>query len=379
MGKRVLHVITSINRGGAENHLTDLVKGQIEAGFDIAVAYLRGDGYWTGRLRSFGAEVLPLDLKYYGELKPVFRLKKIIQQFKPDFLHAHMPPAEVYCRLALGVVFGGGLHFVISKHNDDRFYPGRFASLLGRWVVRRAQFVIVISKAVGRVISNGLHLAPEKIRLVYYGLDITPYLSPSEFSIQELRAEWGLKDGDLCIGTVARLEPQKSIETLVEGFHEFCSSRSGNAKLVIVGRGKLLENLKHQAREIGVFDRIVWAGFRDDIPVVMAAFDIFALSSIYEGFGLVLLEAMAAKKPVVATRVSAIPEVVEEGKTGILVSPRTPSEFARAFRILEDPELRQTYGRQGRQRTHSEFSVQRMVSESMKVYGECLSNSVAGK
>src|SRR5207237_1123131 len=115
--------------------------------------------------------------------------------------------------------------------------------------------------------------------------------------------------------------------------------------------------------ELGISRRVVWAGFRDDIVTVMSAFDIFALTSIHEGFGLVLLEAMAARLPVVATRAGAIAEVVADGETGILVGPRRPGEVAAAFHQLGDGRLRTRFREAGRARVLREFTLKKMCEE----------------
>src|SRR5258706_8942575 len=120
---RLLHVITTISRGGAENQLVELTGDQVRRGFAVAVAYLKAEPYWAKHLRETGVRVEPLALSYYGSLRPAFRLRRLIDDFAPDLVHAHMPPAEVYTRLAL-LGLGGRPRLVITKHNDERFYPG---------------------------------------------------------------------------------------------------------------------------------------------------------------------------------------------------------------------------------------------------------------
>ena len=148
------------------------------------------------------------------------------------------------------------------------------------------------------------------------------------------------------------------------------AAESPKARLVIVGTGRAEAAMRRLAYELRISDRIVWAGFRDDIRRVMGSFDIFALTSIYEGFGLVLVEAMASRRAVIATRVGAIPEVV--GTTGLLISPRSPDELAAAFHQLSDHALRERLGEAGRQRVLDEFSLERMWEETDALYEQCL-------
>ena len=136
---KVLHVITGIDRGGAENHLLDLVRHQRASGMEVVVAYLRGKGYWAATFRELGADVHDLGLKFYGDLRPLAKLRRIIKGAEFDLIHAHLPPAELYSRLAL---LGLGVPLIISKHNEERFYDGPAQKVVGRWVGKRARCVI---------------------------------------------------------------------------------------------------------------------------------------------------------------------------------------------------------------------------------------------
>src|SRR5262249_17815457 len=154
----------------------------------------------------------------------------------------------------------------------------------------------------------------------------------------------------LVVGTVGRLAPQKGLHVLLEGFARYRALASQPSRLIMVGRGPLETELRARSLELGLADAVVWAGFRDDIPAVMSSFDVFGLSSQYEGCGLVLLEAMTAGKPVVATKVSAIPELVEDGITGLLSPVGDPVAFGGAILRLEDTALREKLGTAGRKR-----------------------------
>ena len=368
---RILHVITTINRGGAENHLAELAIGQIGRGFHVMVAFLKGDRYWEARLRAAGVQVEALELTHYGAITPVFRLRRLLQQWKPDLVHSHLPPAELYTRLAL-LGHDVRLPLVITKHNDEPFYRGPGHRMLGRWVARRAMRVIVISDAIRSYMRKHLGLPDDRIRTIHYGIDGRPFASVDERARQQLRAEWGAGDNDMIVGTIARLVPQKALHVLLEAFARYRAIGRRQARLVIVGRGPLLAELKEAARRIDLADAVVWAGFREDIPALLRAFDVFALTSAYEGFGLVLLEAMAAGRPIVATAVSAIPEIVQDGQTGMLCRPGDGEAVARALLRLEDAEFRVRLGENGRLRARAHFTLDRMADATLAAYRECL-------
>jgi glycosyltransferase involved in cell wall biosynthesis len=139
--------------------------------------------------------------------------------------------------------------------------------------------------------------------------------------------------------------------------------------LVIVGDGELRSTLERLTAELALTEHVHFVGFRSDVPNLMHAFDIFVLPSLFEGFGLVLLEAMAAAKPIVATRVSAIPEIVLDGKTGLLVPPRDPLALSKALRqLIMNPGLAGDFGGCGRRQLEQQFSVKKMVDDTVRVY-----------
>jgi glycosyltransferase involved in cell wall biosynthesis len=368
----VLHVITGIDRGGAENHLLDLVKHQRASGVAVTVAYLRGKGYWRAAFEAVGADVHPLGLRFYGDLRPLLRLGRLIHSAEFDLVHAHLPPAELYSRLALLGISRKTLPLLITKHNDERFCDAPGKKVLGRWVARRAERLIAISDAVkGYMCGSGLGVEQRKLQTIYYGIDAARFGQSPRAPAACLRKQWGIAAEELAIGFVGRLVPQKDIGTLIRGFALFAATFA-EAKLVIVGSGPLNEELRRSADELGISGRIVWAGFRDDIVTVMSAFDIFALTSIYEGFGLVLLEAMASRLPVVATRAGAVAEVVADGETGILAGPRRPEEVAAAFHKLRDGRLRTRFGEAGRARVLREFTLNKMWQQTDALYARCV-------
>ncbi|MFO0969279.1 MAG: glycosyltransferase [Gemmataceae bacterium] len=364
---RVLHVITAINRGGAENHLFDLVQHQRRAGMRVTVAYLRGS------YRDLGVPAHDLRLRYYGDLKPILKLRRLMLATAPDLVHAHMPPAELYARLALTGISARRLPLVITKHNEERFYRGPGQKFMGRWVARRACAVIAISEAVKRyMIGPALSLNPSLLHTIPYGIDARPFAAAAPEAGRALRRRWGVPNESLLIGFVGRLVPQKSVDTLLRGLALLRQRGGADPWLAIVGGGPLEADLRRQARELGVAERVVWAGFHDDIPPVMRAFDVFSMTSVYEGFGLVLVEAMAADLPVVATRAGSIPEIVVHGETGMLIEPRDHAALAAAWGRFEDTELRARFGAAGQRRVFETFTLDRMFHETDKLYARIL-------
>ena len=363
-GRRLLHVSTTINRGGAENHLFDLVQHQREVGAVVEVAYLRG------QRRELGVPAHDLQLRFYGDVMPVLRLRRIIARFQPELVHAHLPPGELYARLAL---IGHSVPMLITKHNAEPFYRGVGEKLMGRWVARRATAVIVISNAVADYMRGpALGLRTDKLHTIHYGMDPRPFENASREAGAVVRQQWGVPPEALLVGFVGRLAPQKSVDTLLRGFALLRQRTEADVRLALVGSGRDEPILRQLASDLDIADRVVWPGFREDAPAVMRAFDIFALTSIYEGFGLALVEAMAAQLPVVATGASAMLEIVEDGKSGLLVRPREPGDVADALHRLCDRELRARLGAAGSRRVREEFTLERMFRATDELYATFL-------
>ena len=368
---RILHVISSLYRGGAENHLVSLVRHQVRGGHVVAIAYLKGIGHWTADLVALGIEVHPLRVGRYGLPRPIARLRQTIDAFAPDVVHAHMPPSELYARVAL---IGRRAAFVISKHNDEPFarFPGQ--RLVARWCAARAHSIICISNAVAQYVGDtkvGQGIAERRLEIIRYGLD--PVLAVRG-SGAGMRRSFGIPQEAMLVASIARLVPQKGLDTLLTAFAQFRRTVAPNARLLLVGVGPLESGLKNLAATLGVADATHFAGFRVDIPAILDAVDVFALASRWEGFGLVLLEAMAARRPIVATRVSAIPEVVGEGPdaAGELVPVDDIDALAAALARLVDPAVRERVGETGYARLVRDFSASAMAEKTDAVYRAAL-------
>lgn len=354
---RILHVITSLERGGAENHLLLLAAGQAAAGHAVAVAGLKEPSGLAPAFAAAGVEPHALRLAFYGDPAPLARLRALLGKFRPDLVHAHLPPAELYTRLAL---LGRRERLVITRHNDERFAPIAFQRALSRWCASRASRVICISQAVRQWTTadpRGPGLAAERCTVVRYALTPGPFMQA--VPAPDLAGEVPL------VGTLARLVPQKGLDVLLEAFARVPPP----ARLVIAGAGTLRPVLEARAVMPDLVGRVAFLGPRADSAAVMAALDLFVLPSRWEGFGLVLLEAMAAGRAIVASRVSAIPEVVAEGETALLVPPDDPGALAAAIvALLDDPARRQAMGAAGRARVRQEFAPDRLVRATLDLY-----------
>jgi glycosyltransferase involved in cell wall biosynthesis len=231
--------------------------------------------------------------------------------------------------------------------------------------------IITNSDAVGSIFSDD-----ERVETVYNGLDLLDFDPAIDGG--RIRSEFKVGKETKLIGTIGHFAPLKGFEELIEAMAKVI--REGcNVRLIIVG-GSIYQNSECYKQKLfslvyslGLKDRIIFTGFRKDIPSLVAAFDIFVLPSRSEGFGRVNLEAMAMGKPVISTNVGGIPEVVLDGVTGILVQPANRKDLARAImKLVNDPELRESLGREGRRRVEEHFNLQAHVQRIQEIYGKIL-------
>jgi glycosyltransferase involved in cell wall biosynthesis len=258
---------------------------------------------------------------------------------------------------------------VSTRHNDDRFFLNPFVGIVHYMVSARQDLIIAISDHIARfTVSRGVR-HPARVRRVYHGIE-PPLTRALEREGQRIRAELGIEQDAFLVGNVGRLAPQKGQRHLIAAMPHLLE-RVPRAHAVIAGGGDLEGYLRELAEEVGVAPRVHVLGQRKDVPALMHAIDVFAMPSIWEGFGLVLLEAMAAGRPIVASRVATIPEVVLDGESGLLVPAGDPLALADALaQLANDRALASRLGESGRERLQRHFSVEKMVGDTELLYRE---------
>jgi glycosyltransferase involved in cell wall biosynthesis len=304
----ILHVITTIDLGGAEKQLLTLAACQKDAGFDVEVIFLKDKPTLLQDFLELSVKV-DLDFAQLGFLKQWLKLKKRKLQ-ENSVVHAHLPRAELLCALALKPK-----RFVVTRHNSEAFFhkgPTKVSKLLSRFVLRRSFASISISKAVASFLkSSGEMSNKQKNFVIYYGIKDTS-VSP--------RSNLGVDTRPIQVGTISRLVPQKNLPLLLGALKELNSQESPVFNLTIVGSGPLKTELQLLSSDLGMEELVTWKGQLQEVLPFYRSLDIFVLSSDYEGFGLVLLEAMSQGIPVIARRISAIPEVMGEEHPGLVDS-----------------------------------------------------------
>ena len=337
---KVLHVHRIGGIGGSERHLLTLLPALAARGVDVH--FLGLDDPARAPDPFYDALTVPYTrLRAPRDVDPALAVQVRRAVREADLVHTHLVHADVYGAL-------GARRLVSTKHNDDPFRARAFR-YVERALAHRAARIIAITHALARFQIERVGLPADKVEVIHYGLD-------------DLPPAWGTNPPDtvppearvlLC---VCRLEPQKGVDVAIRALEQI-----PDAHLVVLGEGPQRAELEQLAGE-----RVHLLGRVPDVAAWLRRAELLIHPVRWEGFGLALLEAMLASLPVVATRVSSIPEIVAEGETGLLVQPDDPSALATAVnRVLAEQG---DYGERGRARAHAEFSVARMTDRTLAVY-----------
>jgi len=362
---KVIHVHKLTGVSGSEAHLLALLPALRERGVDAGFLGLDVPGTDYGRfyehLDRLGVPHRSVRCGLDASPRMARDVHRAIKAERPELVHTHLVHADVYGGAAARLL---GIPSVSTRHNDDRYLLGPFR-YVDRAFARPARKLIAISDAVRAFLERAGH-DPAKLLTIRYGLDELP-AAPSD----PTPAQAGVPPEAPLAVAVGRLIAQKDHATMLRAFAPVHAALP-QARLAILGSGPLEAETRALAAELGLTGAVLLPG-RADIRDWLERADVFVHSSRWEGFGIVLLEAMLAGLPVVATRVSAVPEVVVDGETGLLVDAGDDAGLAAHLTaLLTDGERAATLGEAGRQRALSEFSVARMTDRTLAVYEEVL-------
>ncbi len=281
--------------------------------------------------------------------------------WQPEVVHAHDSHAVAAGALALSIgAPQSNPILVASRRVDFHIRENAFS----RWKYRRVTCFIAASRAIGdMLVVDGVE--PHRVVTVHEGIDVDRV---EQAPVANIHEEFWLPAGVPVIGNIAALVPHKGQKHLIEAA-ALVVRQVPDAHFVILGEGELRPALERQVREMHLEKHVLLPGFRTDVLSLLKAFDIFVMSSVTEGLGTSLLDAMAAARPIVATRAGGIPEVVVNEETGLLVPVRDHDQLAVAIvRLLKDAGLRERLARAGLNRVRAQFSAERMVDETLAVY-----------
>ena len=354
-----LHVDTARTWRGGQNQVLLTVNGLREIGQRSAlVAHPDGE---LRRRASEGLELIPIAPRTEVDLTAAWRLGRVVKKLRPDVVHAHDPHGIAMAALALSFAGGAPAPVLVASRRVDFHLKG---NSLSRWKYRQVDCFVAASEAIRRMlVADGIPSA--RTVTVHEGIDVEHAAAAERVNLHE--ALW-LPHHAPVVGNVAALVPHKGQRYLIEAAH-LVVQEVPDARFVILGEGELREQLQRQVHEHRLEKHVLLPGFRTDILGCIKGFDLFVMSSVTEGLGTSLLDAMACGKAIVATSAGGIPEVVEDDVTGTLVPPRDPRAMAGAIvALLSDAGRRRAMADAGLARVRARFTVERMVAATASVY-----------
>ena len=386
---KVLRVIARLNMGGPALHVAYLTEGLAERGYDttlVAGSLARGEDSMAFVAEARGVEVVKID-ELHREISPfrdivaVFRLARLIRAERPQILHTHTAKAGAIGRLAALVAGPDAPPIVVHTFHGHvlhgYFDPVRTQvfRLLERFLARTSTALIAVSPQVRDDLVS-LHVAPaKKFTVVRLGIELDERVAIDEEMRAEARRVMGIPPERFAVGWVGRMTGVKRTDDVVRAFAAL-RKRGVDACLCIVGDGPDREQVERRAHELGVIRDCLFLGYQEDVARFFAVFDAFVLSSVNEGTPVVAIEALAAGRPVVATRVGGVPDVVTDGVDGFLVEPGDIEALAdRLERLALDPELRSAMGEAGRTRVLPRYAVSRLIDDIDRLYRSLLQPS----
>lgn len=382
---KVLHVITRLDRGGSAQNTLLTCQGLSERYEMVLVHGLSLESQMTDwewqsahsgieEAKDRGVKVVPISslvrkIAPVQDLQAFFSLWRLMLQERPDIVHTHTSKTGILGRWAAKMA---GVPIIVHTPHGHVFY-GHFGPLVSRFFLAIERLTASITDCMV-ALSEGERTdyirfsvsSPDKIVTIHSGVEIDRYMK-AEVNVEEKRRSLGLNPDGLVVGTVGWLLPIKGPIHLLNAMARIWQSHP-ETRLVFVGKGELEGKLRAEASRMGVSERVTFLGWRDDIPEIMQILDIFVLPSLNEGMGRVLVEAMAAGRPVVASKVGGIPDLVEHKKNGFLVGPGDVNGTALAIkRLLIDKGMRDEMGRMGRAMAQN-FTVEGMVKKIDALY-----------
>jgi glycosyltransferase involved in cell wall biosynthesis len=382
-GERIVvtELLANAGGGGAQVSVQNLVERLDPSRFDVEVISL-GDGPAVRRLRAAGQTVHVVD--GHDDGRALAAVLALLERRPPQIIHNHMYRAEVIgTRAALALAESGRPKpYVVGTVHSSRVRSSEDQQLLRRLTPAMDRLIAVSRSIVAKLVAEGRTAAP--VDLVYNGVDLERYEYTE--ACCTLPEEYGFAEGSPMVGVIARLEPEKGHATLLDAW-TIVDRIVPAARLLIVGEGSLREALEAKAEALGLLGeecegdacvgtrharpnaKVVFTGLRDDVPAVTAALDVAVLPSYREAQGLAILEALALRRPVVASAVGGVTEMIENERTGLLVPPHDPVALGNAIaRVLTDHPLADMVARAGHDLVLARFSLTAMVNAISSIY-----------
>ena len=380
---KVVRIIARLNVGGPSLHVVNLNAGMDPSRFEsvlVSGTENPGEGSMLDYALSRGIrpvvipELVAAATLSARDAKALGKLYRLIRREQPDIVHTHTAKAGFVGRLAARMAKVPLVVHTYHGHILHGYYsPARTRLLrhMEQVLARITDQIVTVSAQVRReLVAYGI-APPAKISVIELGFDLGPFLV-SQSQRGQFRGELGLEPGTPLVGIVGRIFPIKNHRLFLDAA-ALVAKQARNARFVIIGDGTLRQAMGDHACELGISERVIFTGWRRDLPRIYADLDVLVVSSDNEGTPVSALEAMASGRPVVATRVGGLPDIITDAQTGFLVPPRDPDALAAAvLRVLREPETSVRIGREAQTVARGRFTSERLVSDMESLYQRLL-------
>lgn len=366
--KRILEFSTYAKLGGTQQEILKFLRSASHEKYRFFVCVLLEHDMLNEEIAKLQIEQTSLNMRGYWDLGAWWRLYRFAKEKQIDLMRTYGLKAHI-----IGRIVGQFLRIPVNISSIHSTDPWRkwYHVLLERLTSRLTDLYISNSEA-GRIATHQReHIPFSKIVTIPNGIHVEDY-RVEDAHVEIMRRHWGLTPDDRVLGIVANLRMMKGHTTIVDAF-PLIQKNFPRTKCLCIGIDHLHGDIQHYVRVKQLEQAILFPGFQKDIPIFLALLEIFLLPSLWEGLPTALMEAMAMKKPVVASAVGGIPELVEHGKTGLLIPPNDPRALAEAVvYLLRDPERAQRMGQAGYEKIQREFSLHTMVAKTEAIYDQLL-------
>ena len=364
---RVCLLINQLAPGGAPTLLLELVRHTEKTAVEYTVCFLEGDDTLVPEFEAEGVEVVDLGAAFKFDPRAVWRLFRFLRGRDVDVLHTHLPYADTVGRVTGRLA--GVPHVLSTKHNfPERFHP--LTRLLEHTTRPLDTCTVANSEDVQDAFIEREFRGGHDWRTIYNGIDVDSFRDGVQAAdARGIREQWGIGEDDFVVLNVARYNSAKGQRHLIDAANQVLERRQ-DTHVLIVGWGELESDLRNRVQELDLEEHVSVTGRVPSVEAFYATADVFALPSTIEGFGIVLLEAMAAGLPVVASDIPGAREVVADGETGLLVPPADPRALASAILAMSDDVGADEFGQRGYERALAKFDIRHVVEAHVELYRE---------
>jgi len=354
---KIIYIIPTLDMGGAERLVVDIIKNLNSDKFFVKIICLKRFGAWGLELKNSGVPLILLGQKRRVSLFSLIKLIKILKQEQPDIVHTHLFGADVYGSLAARLA---GVKYLVSTEHNLNYDEGFIKSVVKIFIDKLFNKIIAVSNSVKNYIVKVYRAEAKKIMVIYNGVEI------NNFFQTENRLDNAKNNRKMIIGSIGRLTKQKGFEYLIEAVAKLAER---NIECLIAGDGELKKELETKVKKLGLDDKIKFLGWQKDIKSFLNKLDIFILPSLWEGFGIAILEAGSAGLPVIASKVDGIKEIIEDSVDGLLAKPANGDELAQKIEfLLRDEKLAGDLANNLQTKIKNNFNIQKIAASYEELY-----------